>query len=218
MTGRDAATDADTDAVTDAVTDADTVTDPDADAGADTGTGSHSGAGAGLSAEALVRLRLAIGRLNRQMARASGGQDLTVAQLSALARVEVHGPLRLGELAAREGVAVPSVLRTIAPLTADGLIAKTPDPLDGRSQLLELTPAGLAAITRIRRERSALLARRSTRLTPQQCRRLEAAVPLLELLLDDPDAACPSQACPDPSSPDPACPDPPRPGRRGSAG
>ncbi|MFJ3216751.1 MarR family winged helix-turn-helix transcriptional regulator [Kitasatospora sp. NPDC086801] len=155
-------------------------------------TGTDATSGAGLSAEALVRLRLAIGRLNRQMARASGGQDLTVAQLSALARVELHGPLRLGELAAREGVAVPSVLRTIAPLTADGLIAKTPDPLDGRSQLLELTPAGLTAITRIRRERSALLARRSARLTPQQCRQLEAAVPLLELLLDEPDPACPS--------------------------
>ncbi|WP_371520131.1 MarR family winged helix-turn-helix transcriptional regulator [Kitasatospora sp. NBC_01300] len=212
MTGRDAVTDAD------AMTGPDAVTDPDADAE----VGSHGAAGAGLSAEALVRLRLAIGRLNRQMARASGGQDLTVAQLSALARVEVHGPLRLGELAALEGVAVPSVLRTIAPLIADGLIAKTPDPLDGRSQLLELTPAGLAAITRIRRERSALLARRSTRLTPQQCRQLEAAVPLLELLLDDPDAACPSQACPDPPSSDPACPDPrrpdpTRPGRRGSA-
>ncbi|MFD4531402.1 MarR family winged helix-turn-helix transcriptional regulator [Kitasatospora sp. NPDC058397] len=187
----------------DAVTGADTATDAEAEAGA----------GAGLSAEAVVRLRLAIGRLNRQMARASGGQDLTVAQLSALARVEVHGPLRLGELAAREGVAVPSVLRTIAPLTADGLIAKTPDPLDGRSQLLELTPAGLAAITRIRRERSALLARRSARLTLQQCRQLEAAVPLLELLLDDPDPAFPGQACPDPPCPDPAYPD-----RRDSAG
>ncbi|MFD7577368.1 MarR family winged helix-turn-helix transcriptional regulator [Kitasatospora sp. NPDC059817] len=194
----------------DAATGADTATDAEAEAGAE--------AGAGLSAEAVVRLRLAIGRLNRQMARASGGQDLTVAQLSALARVEVHGPLRLGELAAREGVAVPSVLRTIAPLTADGLIAKTPDPLDGRSQLLELTPAGLAAITRIRRERSALLARRSARLTPQQCRQLESAVPLLELLLDDPDAAFPGQACPDPSYPDPPCPDPPCPDRRDSVG
>ncbi|MFD0397459.1 MarR family winged helix-turn-helix transcriptional regulator [Kitasatospora sp. NPDC127121] len=195
----------------------------DAVTGADTATDAEAEAEAGLSAEAVVRLRLAIGRLNRQMARASGGQDLTVAQLSALARVEVHGPLRLGELAAREGVAVPSVLRTIAPLTADGLIAKTPDPLDGRSQLLELTPAGLAAITRIRRERSALLARRSARLTPQQCRQLESAVPLLELLLDDPDAAFPGQACPDPSypdppCPDPPCPDPPCPDRRDSAG
>ncbi|MDH6707615.1 DNA-binding MarR family transcriptional regulator [Kitasatospora sp. MAA19] len=164
-------------------------------AGGEAASASRPG-GDGLSADAVVRLRLVIGRLNRQMSRASGGQDLTVAQLSALVRVEQHGPLRLGELAAREAVAVPSMVRTIAPLTADGLIAKSPDPTDGRSQLLELTPAGLETITRIRRERSALLAHRSARLTAQQCRDLEAALPLLELLLDEPEAACPSAVPP----------------------
>ncbi|MFJ9770348.1 MarR family winged helix-turn-helix transcriptional regulator [Kitasatospora sp. NPDC101157] len=145
--------------------------------------------GGGLSAEAVVRLRLAIGRLNRQLVRASGDQDLTSAQLSALARVEQHGPLRLGELAAREGVAVPSMVRTVAPLVADGLIAKTPDPEDGRSQLLTPTPRGRDTLARIRRERTALLARRSTRLSPEQCRALEAALPLLELLLEEADEA-----------------------------
>ncbi|MFJ8627023.1 MarR family winged helix-turn-helix transcriptional regulator [Kitasatospora sp. NPDC093550] len=143
--------------------------------------------GAGLSAEAVVRLRLVIGRLNRQLTRASGHQDLTAAQLSALARVEQHGPLRLGELAAREGVTVPSLVRTLAPLTAGGLIARSPDPLDGRSQLLTLAPQGAEALARIRRERSALLTRRSTRLSARQCRELEAALPLLELLLDEPE-------------------------------
>ncbi|MGW3184001.1 MarR family winged helix-turn-helix transcriptional regulator [Kitasatospora sp. NPDC001119] len=144
--------------------------------------------GGGLSAEAVVRLRLAIGRLNRQLVRASGDQDLTAAQLSALARVEQHGPLRLGELAAREGVAVPSMVRTVTPLVADGLVAKTPDPQDGRSQLLAPTPLGLETLARIRRERTALLARRSARLSPEQCRALEVALPLLELLLDEPGA------------------------------
>ncbi|MFB7668250.1 MarR family winged helix-turn-helix transcriptional regulator [Kitasatospora sp. NPDC056138] len=153
------------------------------------GTSAETPAGGGgtLSEDAVVRLRLVIARLNRQMAQAASGKDLTFAQLSALARVEQYGPLRLGELAARERVAVPSMIRTVGPLTAAGLVAKTPDPLDGRSQLLELTAAGLDAITRIRRERSALLAHRSGRLTPRQCRELEAAVPLLELLLDEPE-------------------------------
>ncbi|MFI9274424.1 MarR family winged helix-turn-helix transcriptional regulator [Kitasatospora sp. NPDC052896] len=160
------------------------------------GGGTGAEAGGGLSSDAVVRLRLVIARLNRQMAQASSGKDLTFAQLSALARIEQHGPLRLGELAARERVAVPSMIRTIGPLTADGLIAKTPDPLDGRSQLLELSPAGLEAITRIRRERSELLAHRSGRLTAEQCRELEAAVPLLELLLDEPEPGCPAPGGP----------------------
>ncbi|MFJ4183801.1 MarR family winged helix-turn-helix transcriptional regulator [Kitasatospora sp. NPDC089509] len=147
--------------------------------------------GGGLSAEAVVRLRLAIGRLNRQLVRASGDQDLTSAQLSALARVEQHGPLRLGELAAREGVAVPSMVRTVGPLVAAGLIDKTPDPQDGRAQFLAPTPHGRETLARIRRERTALLARRSARLTDEQCRALETALPLLELLLDGPDESRP---------------------------
>ncbi|MGK4578755.1 MarR family winged helix-turn-helix transcriptional regulator [Kitasatospora sp. HPMI-4] len=146
-----------------------------------------------LSPGTIARLRLVIARLNRQMAQASSAKDLTFAQLSALARIEQYGPLRLNELAARERVAVPSLIRTIGPLTADGLVAKTPDPHDGRCQLLELTPAGLAAITRIRQERSELLAHGSGRLTPQQCRDLEAAVPVLELLLDEPEPAQPTR-------------------------
>ncbi|MEU9040738.1 MULTISPECIES: MarR family transcriptional regulator [unclassified Kitasatospora] len=157
--------------------------------------------GAGLPAEAVLRLRLVIGRLNRQMARTADDQDLTAAQLSALARVEQHGPLRLGELAAREGVTVPSMVRTLAPLTAAGLIAKTPDPLDGRSQLLALAPQGEEALSRIRRERSALLARRSTRLSARQCRELEAALPLLELLLNEPGTPEPSPHPPRAESP-----------------
>ncbi|MEU4116788.1 MarR family transcriptional regulator [Kitasatospora sp. NPDC028055] len=147
-----------------------------------------STAGDGLPDEAVVRLRVAIGRLNRQLVRASGDQDLTAAQLSALVRVEQHGPLRLGELAALEGVAVPSMVRTVGPLVAEGLIAKTPDPQDGRSQLLAPTRLGRDTLARIRRERTALLARRSARLTAEQCRALEAALPVLELLLDEPDA------------------------------
>jgi hypothetical protein len=49
----------------------------------------------------VARLRLLIARLYRQMAQASGDDlNLTYAQLSALARIEQHGPLRPGELAA----------------------------------------------------------------------------------------------------------------------
>ena len=61
----------------------------------------------------VARLRLVVARLYRQMVQASGRQDLTLSQLSALAKIEEHGPLRLGELAAREGVAGPSMIRSV---------------------------------------------------------------------------------------------------------
>ncbi|WP_083975404.1 MarR family winged helix-turn-helix transcriptional regulator [Kitasatospora mediocidica] len=139
----------------------------------------------GLAPDSIARLRLVIARLNRQMAQASSGQDLTSAQLSALARIEQHGPLRLGELAARERVAAPSMIRTLGPLSSAGLIAKSPDPQDGRSQLLELSEPGRQAIAQIRRERSALLSHRVERLDARQCQALEAALPVLELLLEE---------------------------------
>ncbi|MDI5967643.1 MarR family transcriptional regulator [Streptomyces sp. SL13] len=134
-----------------------------------------------------ARLRLAIARLNRQMVRASSGQDLTFAQLSALSRVEQFGPLRLGELAARERVAASSMTRTITPLTAAGLIGKAPDPQDGRSFLIEITAHGAQVVTDIRRERSKVLADRVDRLTPEQTTALYAALPVLEALADDPE-------------------------------
>lgn len=137
--------------------------------------------------EVTARLRLAIARLNRQMVRASSGQDLTFAQLSALARVEQFGPLRLGELAARERVAASSMTRTITPLAASGLIGKAADPQDGRSFLLQITPHGAQVIADIRRERSQVLAGRVERLTPQQAEALYAALPVLEALADDPE-------------------------------
>jgi DNA-binding MarR family transcriptional regulator len=134
----------------------------------------------------IARLRLAIARLNRQMVQASSRSDLTFAQLSALARVEQYGPLRLGELAARERVAAPSMIRTVGPLHADGLIEKEPDPQDGRSYLIGLTDYGREVISRIRRERSELLTGRLGRLSAGQQEELRGAIAVLELLAEEP--------------------------------
>jgi DNA-binding MarR family transcriptional regulator len=134
----------------------------------------------------VARLRLVIARLHRQLAQASGDLDLTYAQLSALARTEERGPLRIGELALHEQVAAPSLTRTVGPLVASGLLRKQPDPSDGRSWLISITPAGSDLLTRLRRERSALLARRMAHLTPHQHDALRAALPVLEQLLTEP--------------------------------
>lgn len=154
------------------------------------GTDAEAGADAGAGADAdVARLRLVVARLYRQLAQASPGDlDLTYAQLSALARVEAHGPVRLGELATLEHAAAPSLTRTLRPLAAAGLITKQADPSDGRSLLVSVTPEGAAHLDRIRRERSELLARRMSRLTPEQTGRLLAALPVLELLLTEGDA------------------------------
>jgi DNA-binding MarR family transcriptional regulator len=140
------------------------------------------------SSAAVPRLRLVIARLYRQLAQASGDDlNLTYAQLSALARTQEHGPLRIGELAAHEQVAAPSLTRTIAPLAAAGLVSKEPDPSDRRSWLVTITPAGAELLGSIRRKRSELLARRIARLDAGQVDTLLAALPVLELLLTEPE-------------------------------
>ncbi|MFD7920590.1 MarR family winged helix-turn-helix transcriptional regulator [Streptomyces sp. NPDC059740] len=133
------------------------------------------------------RLRLAIARLYRQMVQASGDQDLTFAQLSALARVAEYGPLRLGELAAREQVSAPSMIRTVASLETRDLLAKEPDPHDRRSQHISVTPHGHEVLARVRRRRSELLTDRLVRLSAEQRRVLHEAVPVLELLAEEPE-------------------------------
>jgi DNA-binding MarR family transcriptional regulator len=140
----------------------------------------------------VARLRLVIARLYRQLAQASGDFDLTYAQLSALARTEERGPLRIGELALHEQVAAPSLTRTVSPLVAAGLLRKEPDPSDGRSWLVSITPAGADLLHRLRRERSAFLTHRMSQLTPTQHDALRAALPVLEQLLIEPPAPPPS--------------------------
>src|SRR5258708_4516819 len=105
----------------------------------------------------ITRLRVAVGRLHRRLAQRSSG-ELTFAQISALVMVEKHGPIRQGELAAREKVAAPSMTRTVGGLIEAGLVEKIPDPDDGRSRHIVVTPAARRPPGRGRTERPPPLA------------------------------------------------------------
>ncbi|GAA2102866.1 MarR family transcriptional regulator [Kitasatospora saccharophila] len=137
----------------------------------------------GLDPAEVARLRLVIARLNRHLMRASDRQEFTFTQQSALARIEQHGPIRLGELAGLERVSAPSITRTVASLVETGMVNRVPDPSDGRSVLVELSPDGVELLAHIRRRRSELLARRAAELTEAERRTLMAALPVLERLV-----------------------------------
>ena len=134
----------------------------------------------------ITRLRVAVGRLHRRLAQRSTS-ELTFAQISALVMVEKHGPIRQGELAAREKVAAPSMTRTVSGLVEAGLVQKIPDPEDGRSCHIVVTEAARTLLEKIRTERSAMLAERVARLSPQQYETLVAALPVLEQLAEEAD-------------------------------
>jgi DNA-binding MarR family transcriptional regulator len=134
----------------------------------------------------ITRLRVAVGRLHRRLAQRSTS-ELTFAQISALVMVEKHGPIRQGELAAREKVAAPSMTRTVSGLIEAGLVEKIPDPDDGRSCHIVVTPAARTLLDKVRTERAAMLTERAARLSAEQYATLVAALPVLEQLAEEDD-------------------------------
>jgi DNA-binding MarR family transcriptional regulator len=146
----------------------------------------HPDATADVTADAEVasRLRLAVGRLARRL-RLEGDGGLPPLQLSTLATIEAHGPLRLGELAQREAVTAPTMSRVLAALDQRGAIERSPDPADARSTLVSVSPSGYELIATVRSERTATLARRLVRLDAEQAAALVAALPALEALVAD---------------------------------
>jgi DNA-binding MarR family transcriptional regulator len=103
--------------------------------------------------DAPARLALAVGRLNRLLRPTR--PTLSHGLLSALSTVVGQGPLRPGELARIEGVAAPTATRAVVELESRGLVTRASDPDDGRSFLVDGTPAGREAILEARRERAA---------------------------------------------------------------
>lgn len=131
--------------------------------------------------EVAARLRLAIGRIGRRM-RSHSGVGPTPSQVSALATVGKCGPLRIGDLAVREGVTAPTMTRVVAALEQQGHFERSADPDDGRSSLIGLTASGQELLDRLTEDRTAYLAHQLAALTEEERVTLEAALPVLEVL------------------------------------
>lgn len=138
--------------------------------------------------ELAARLRMTLGRLNRRV-RQYGPKTLSSSQASTLASVETLGPVRLGDLAAREGVTAPTQSRLVASLEQQGLLRRTPDADDRRATLLAITPQGRRQLERLRGERSAFLVSQLGTLSGDQRQALVNALDALEALAESPAAA-----------------------------
>lgn len=133
------------------------------------------------------RLRVVIVRLSRELRRHNLG-GLTPTQLSALTTVDRCGPVRLGELAASEGITPSTLTRLVSVLEEGGYLDRRTDPGDARSSRVAVTPRGHRLLARIREETTAALAERLNELTLEQRLLLDQALPALEQLTDMPPA------------------------------
>lgn len=129
-------------------------------------------------------LRLAIVRLARRLRSEQADSGLTPSMASALASIERAGPISLGELAAVEQVAPPSLTRIVGRLEDAGLVDRVIDSADRRIARMEITDAGRRLLQKVRSRKTAFLARRLAALTPEERAVLADALPLLEALLD----------------------------------
>lgn len=135
-------------------------------------------------ADAAARLRVAVARLARHLRQQTLGA-LTLSQWSALVTVESHAPLRIGDLADREGVSAATATRLVASLETVRLVAREPDPTDRRSWRVSLTDEGRSQLEWARQVRTARLAQRLSMLSENDVRRLVDVLPVLEALAAD---------------------------------
>lgn len=130
-----------------------------------------------------VALRESIGMLMRRMRQQQPDGGLTLPENAALVRLNRGGPTTSSALAKLEQISPQSMGATLAALEARGLVARHPDPEDGRRVVLSATEAGQQVLQDKRNARAQQLAQAlSAWFTPDEIRQLAATAPLLERL------------------------------------
>lgn len=131
----------------------------------------------------ISRLRLAVLRLARRL-RHERPPGITPSQQSALATIEHHGPLALGELADLEQVRPPSISRIVGALEDEGWVERTAVEGDRRVALVSTTPKARRELQRARARRNEWIHDRLSALDPEDQTRLLAALDVLEQLAE----------------------------------
>jgi DNA-binding MarR family transcriptional regulator len=91
----------------------------------------------------------------------------------------------MSSLAELEAVAPASISGIVARLVEKGLVIRNPNPDDGRSSLVELSGRGREVLDKGREERTAMVAHRLARLSPEERATLAAVIATLDRLGED---------------------------------
>jgi DNA-binding MarR family transcriptional regulator len=138
-----------------------------------------------LASEMTSRLRMVVARLSRRL-RQEANEGATPSQLAALATIERHGPITLGDLAGHERVRPPTMTRIVAGLEEAELVRRAVDPSDRRVSRVTITSDGTRLLARSRTRKDAFLASLLEHLDGDELAVVERAVPILERLSEQP--------------------------------
>jgi DNA-binding MarR family transcriptional regulator len=127
-------------------------------------------------------IRPTMARVYLTIRRRSPFGEYTAAQGSTLATLADHGPMRMGELARREGVRMPTVTAAVDVLVGHGLVRRDPDPDDRRAVQVSITDTGRHEMTQLQSARNEVLARALSGMTDNELAALQAAIPALRSL------------------------------------
>ena len=130
-------------------------------------------------------LRVVVGRLRRRLREQMNPGDLNWSQVAVLGRLDRDGPTTVTALAQAEGMRTQSMGANIAALEAAGLVARTPDPADGRQAILALTPTCREWVRASRTAREDWLVEAlRTHVAPAEQVQLAGAIAVLKRLVD----------------------------------
>jgi DNA-binding MarR family transcriptional regulator len=118
----------------------------------------------------------------RSLAAVDRQAGLSRARLSALSVLVFGGSRTLGDLAAAEGVAGPTMTRIVDGLLAEGLAERRPHPTDGRAVTIAATPSGDSLMRTAQRRRIETIVRALDGLPAEERHVLVSAAGLLDLV------------------------------------
>jgi DNA-binding MarR family transcriptional regulator len=130
-----------------------------------------------------ARLFVSIGRLTRSVRRQETA-TISHGEISALITLVRSGPLRLSELAAKEGVTAPSMSRIVTDLTEKGYVRRERVAHDRRASLVIITDAGASVAGEAWLTVAEELRRRVSLLGEAEREAMRNALPALEALTE----------------------------------
>ena len=130
-------------------------------------------------------VKVVFGRLRRRIRALALVDDMSPSQAAVLTRLHKDGPSSTTALARAEAVSHQAIGAILAVLDNRGFIHRSPDPTDGRRQLISLTEAGVAqAEDAIGAREEWLAGALQDRLTEDERRAVRHAMALLDRLAE----------------------------------
>lgn len=130
-------------------------------------------------------LRVAVGRIARRLRQAHAVGEVTLSEVSVLARLDRDGPNTSAALAELERIRPQAMGVTLSELEGRGLVRREADRADGRKVLISITPAGRNTLSQRRSASTERITRAlAEEFTAVERRRLLAVLPLLDRLAE----------------------------------